>query len=103
MTEMLSCRKMETNRVGQAVLEFTFSMVILVLLIMGLIKVFLWTGIDLAERRKAHERVLTQTLPGTEAVYELRQIRPTFFFSAPVNAAWASNIYGNRPIDITGP
>ncbi|MCA9401292.1 MAG: hypothetical protein KC713_06670, partial [Candidatus Omnitrophica bacterium] len=43
---------------GQAIIEFTFSMVIVFLMIYGVMKVFQWTGLDLANRRIAHESLL---------------------------------------------
>ena len=47
---------------GQVILEFTFSMIIIMLMIYAAIKIFLWAGSDLVERRIDHDRVLTQVI-----------------------------------------
>ena len=44
---------------GQVILEFTFCMIIVLLMIYGLVKIVFWSGRDLVERRKAHEKMLT--------------------------------------------
>lgn len=81
--------KKKKIRQAQSTMEFTFSMVITILLLMGMIQVMIWAGKDLAMRRQAHERILTDDRIGYE------QVTPDFFYSAPVSATWASNIYGN--------
>jgi len=43
-------------------LEFTFCMIVLLLMMYGMMMVFRWVGLDLAERRQSHERVLTQEI-----------------------------------------
>ena len=82
-------KKVRKNGKAQSTMEFTFSMVITILLLMGMIQVMVWSGKDLAMRRQAHERTLTDDRIGYE------QVSPDFFYSAPVSATWASNIYGN--------
>ena len=59
---------------GQAILEFTFAMIILMLLIYGLIMVFRWVGLDLAERRIQHEMVLTDN-----SLSPQEQVNPNFY------------------------
>ena len=59
---------------GQAILEFTFAMIILMLLIYGLIMVFRWVGLDLAERRIQHEMVLTDN-----SLSPQDQVNPDFY------------------------
>lgn len=43
---------------GQVTLEFTFAMIMVVFLALGMIWAFKWSGNDLIERRKAHETSL---------------------------------------------
>lgn len=43
---------------GQSIMEFSFCMVVVLLMLYGTVMVFRWTGIDLAERRLAYERSL---------------------------------------------
>jgi hypothetical protein len=80
---------------GQSTIEFTFTMVMTVLLVVGMIKVFLWTGRDMFQRRQAHEAVLTQSI-GYDSEEALIQINPTFFGVANMeDAAVPSNIFGD--------
>lgn len=44
---------------GQAIMEFTFSMIILFMLIYAIVAIFQWTGVGLTERRMAHDNSLT--------------------------------------------
>ncbi len=74
---------------GQVILEFTFCMIVLFFMIYGVIMVFRWTGVDLAERRRAHTRILTQGIDKNWHDLEdgpMKQIRPYFFSIAPMNA-----------------
>ena len=43
---------------GQSTIEFTFTLIVICFLAYGLIRVFRWAGMDLAERRWAHEQSL---------------------------------------------
>lgn len=54
--------KISQKKCGQVMLEFTFSMTILLLMIFGTMKIFQWTGLELAERRQAHESVLSSSI-----------------------------------------
>ncbi|MDP2652468.1 MAG: hypothetical protein Q8Q08_00375 [Candidatus Omnitrophota bacterium] len=68
-------------------LEFSFCMIATVILLLGMIKIFVWCGKDLVARRKAHENVLRQGTPVG--------IRPVFYYSTRMGAAVDSNIFGN--------
>jgi len=83
-------RIMKNN--AQVVLEFTFAMVILFLMLYGLLKIFHWTGLDLADRRKMHDALLVNAdvvqsynTPGEGA---LLQIDPNFHRPLRMNAVW---------------
>ena len=82
---------------GQATIEFTFTMVIVVLLLFGMIQVAVWSGMDLADRRKAHEDFLTTTSIRQggvkKEIYGKEQTNPTFYYSSPIGAAVSSNIF----------
>ena len=67
---------------AQVILEFAFCMIVVLLIIFGIMKVFQWTGRDLAERRIAHDGVLTGG--GTP----LDQIDPYFYAPVDMNAIW---------------
>jgi hypothetical protein len=72
-------------------MELAFSMTVILLMIFGIMKVFKWTGADLAARRKAHDDVLVTPI---ERSYEnigdgpLRQIDPYFQTPISMNAIW---------------
>lgn len=80
---------MKKKESAQATIEFTFAMVIVVLLLIGMIQVVIWTGKDLADRRQAHETFLIQDAPGWQ------QTEPIFYHSSPIGAAVTSNLFGN--------
>ena len=80
--------RMRKNIKAQAILEFTFSMAAVVLLLAGMFRVFQWLGKDLVARKNAHHKILTRYISdhGGEggAAYPLRQLRPTFFISTDI-------------------
>lgn len=82
-------RRNELNT-AQATLEFSFAMVVAVLLLMGMIQVVVWTGQDLANRRQAHESTLTRP-----EMFGVDQTDPTFYYSTPIGSSAASNVFGN--------
>jgi len=99
------------NLEGQVMLEFIFSMIIILLMIFGTMMVFRWTGLDLAERRIAHDSLLTSPTIGsygdcivfdtvfpfpciqwsTAADGPLKQIDPFFYRPIKMNA-----VFGDR-------
>ena len=80
---------------GQANIEMTFSVIILVVLILATVKVFQWVGKDLAGRREAHETLINTDF-GTDRYAPLKQLRPVFYYSAPMNATINSAIFGEQ-------
>ena len=46
------------NIKAQATIEFTFGMIVIMFLIYGMIRVFSWTGMELAQRRMAQDESL---------------------------------------------
>ncbi len=78
---------------AQVTIEFTFSMMITLLLIVGMIKVFTWTGRDLADRIHAHEEILTKDLGCTSSSCPMKQIKPTFYTATDIDAAYPANFF----------
>ena len=76
---------------AQATIEFTFAMIIILFLIYGMIKVFRWVGIDMADRRIEHDQVLKNPL-ATPA----QQITPNFSRPKKIGAVY-------RGFNLTGP
>jgi hypothetical protein len=70
------------NSRGQATVEFTFAMIVTVILIYAMLMVFRWAGLDLAERRFAHEHLLTN-----ESLRPEQQLNPEFFRPRKLDAA----------------
>ena len=91
------------NAAGQVMQEFSFCMILVLLLIYGTMMIFRWTGIDFAERRRAHEQLLYTSINqdygscndanctsrGERIDGPLRQIYPDFYTKpAKMNAVW---------------
>ena len=94
------------GRKAQVMLEFAFCMIILFLMMYGIIMIFRWVGLDLGQRQKAHESVLTAPIDSqygqcvtfvpfvgcTEwravEAGPLSQIDPYFYTPAKMNAVW---------------
>lgn len=51
---------MKKKTQGQSTIEFTFAIIVLLLIIYGLIMVFRWVGLSFAEQRIKHEQQLKQ-------------------------------------------
>ena len=71
--------------------EFTFSLIIILLMIYGLMRIFEWTGKDQIMRRMAHDALITAPV---EHSYDesgngpARQIDPYFYTPIKMNAIW---------------
>ena len=68
---------------GQVILEFSFSMMVVLLLMFGTIMVFRWAGLDLVARQKSHDATLFN-----EDLTPEEQIDPFFHAPLPMNATW---------------
>ncbi len=82
---------------GQTLIESTFSMIVIVALLLSMVKVFFWVGTDLAARAAAHEQTLVTDVPvGSVDINDnYRQIRPVFYEGTPMDAATVnSEIFG---------
>jgi hypothetical protein len=66
-------------------LEFVFCMIVLFLMMYAVIMIFRWVGLDLGQRQKAHETVLTAS------VSPLEQIDPYFYTPESMNAVWSGD------------
>ena len=71
---------------AQAILEFTAGMIVLCLIIFGMIAVFRWGLMDLAERRYDHE-----TLMSNSSLNMNQQLEPDFHTMRPMDAVVYSN------------
>ena len=78
---------------GQAIVEFVFCMIIVMLMFYGLVMIFRWSGLDLAERRIAHEESLANFIDedyteGQEDQGPLKQLDTYFYEPEKMNAVW---------------
>ena len=78
---------------AQAVIEFTFGMILVLLMAYALMQIFRWSGVSLAERRIAHENALIAPIvedfpDGTIGVGPESQIDPYFYKPKKVKAVW---------------
>jgi len=48
-----------SRRQAQSTVEFTFAMIVIMFIIYGMVQVFRWTGMDLAQRRFSEDESLT--------------------------------------------
>lgn len=85
--------KIRHDKKGQSFFEFSFAIIMVVLLMVGMVKAFLWSGRDLVYRRQAHERVLTEKCDAGP-ICALRQLRPVFFTADDMRVTVNSNIFG---------
>jgi len=81
------------RRKAQAIIEFTFAMIVVFLMIFGAMMIFRWTGLDFAFRRKAHDSELTQGISHHYTQSDgrdgpLKQISPYFYQPTKMNAVW---------------
>jgi len=80
---------------GQSFLEFSFAICLVVLLLAGMTRVFLWTGEDLAQQRQRHEDVLMQPCFTLEKLGSCAywQLNPTYYELQGIGATVNSNIF----------
>ena len=67
---------------AQVIVEFTFSLIMVLLILYGIVKVIRWSGVSLADRRIEHDRILNTNVPDnfpTFAQGPLRQVYPDFY------------------------
>jgi hypothetical protein len=81
---------------GQVSLEFMFGMIGVVLLVVGMIQVFAWTGNDLMKRFNSHEALLVSPVGTSQPAAPLEQVRPMFYSVTKINATVNSNIFGEE-------
>ena len=68
---------------AQSTIEFTFVLIVIFLMAFGLIRVFRWAGMDLAERRWAHDHTLANEQLTTE-----EQLNPDFYRPKRMNSVY---------------
>ncbi len=64
-------------------LEFVFCMIVLFLMMYAIVMLLRWVGLDLGQRQRAHEAVLTNEIKGPDGQIDLYFYTPT-----AMNAVW---------------
>lgn len=84
---------------GQTMIEFTFCMIIVFLMVFSLTKVFQWSGRELTARRLGHDSRLTYTDASLTRSYtsaadseQIAQISPFFSSGVDMNAVWKGGV-----------
>jgi len=74
---------LQKNFKAQSTIEFTFAMVAIMFLIYGMVHVFRWVGMDLAQRRYSQDKAITMDLsnvangdPSAQLNSDLGSVRP---------------------------
>ena len=73
---------------AQSTIEFTLAMIVIVFIIYGMVRVFRWVGMDLAQRRFAQDSTLTNLI-GTDPSSELN---PDFYRYQSMDAIYNGSI-----------
>ena len=93
---------------GQVIVEYTFCLIIVFLMVYSMIKIFRWSGTNLVKRQKDHQALLTAHIEEEygctvhappmagggclhyvpESEGPLKQIDPYFSDPLPMNAIW---------------
>ena len=76
---------------GQVMLEFTFCMAVVLLMLFSLIMVLRWVRVDLAERRRSHDESIVRGSPDdgvTNRMIPMEQLDPFFYRPIRMNAVW---------------
>ena len=91
---MIRINKKQNKNIGQVMIEFTFCMIIVFLMIFSLTKIFEWSGREFTNRRQQHDTVLRSTATrdyvDPSDSEQIQQISPYFSGGADMNAIWTN-------------
>ncbi len=79
---------------GQSTVEFTFAMIVTMFLIYGMVQIFRWAGMDLAQRRYAEDNSLV-TMTGGDPISELNSDLDNVL---PIDAEYHGKITDNNTV-----
>ncbi len=79
------------NTKAQSTIEFTFAMVVVMFLIYGMVQVFRWAGMDLAQRRYLQDTSITANPSGDPS----SQLTANVDVALPMAAVYHGSITGN--------
>ncbi len=76
---------------AQSTIEFTFAVIVVMFLIYGMVQVFRWAGMDLAQRRYLQDSSITANPSGDPA----SQLNTDVDVALPMAAVYHGSITGN--------
>ena len=80
------------EKCGQSIIEFTFTMMVVLIMLYGTVMILRWVGLDFSYRRTAHERVLSDETVNPDYNQPengpLKQLEPYFYDPIAMNAIW---------------
>ena len=87
------------NKKAQVSIEFSFAMIVALLMAFAIMRIFDWTGRDLVDRQNIHESTITDRTQGRQdydasdltTSRQLQQINPTSLKATRFNAVWGGN------------
>ena len=85
-------KRFKVKLTAQSTIEFTFAMVVSMFLIFGMVMLFRWAGMDLANRRLAQDRSLTTTAAIVNNSVPLTQLSPDSIDALPIDAIYHGKI-----------
>jgi len=80
---------------AQSTIEFTFAMIVIMLIIFGMMQIFRWSGMDLAQRRYLQDSTLTTLDSSGDPASELNTDIDS---SVPMAATYHGSITGNATL-----
>lgn len=89
-TKTRNRKKFLERSAGQMMIEFTFSMIMALIMIYSVVMVLRWSGLDLAKRRRAHDKTLREDIDGFSTLNEgpLKQLDSYFYQPMRINATF---------------
>jgi len=75
-------------KTAQSTVEFTFAMIVVMFLIYGMVQVFRWAGIDLAQRQSIQDNSLITLTNGDPS----SELNPVFTGAQPIAAVYHGKI-----------
>ena len=84
--------KLLENKKAQSTIEFTFAMIVILFLIYGMVQIFRWAGMDLAQRRFAQDNGLTLDLTKVPNGDPAAQLNVTADNVLPISAVFSGNV-----------
>ena len=77
------------NNLAQSTIEFTFAMIVTMFIVYGMVQIFRWAGMDLAQRRYWQDNSMTGPLVNGDP---LSQLNANDDYVTPITAVWHGSV-----------